>query len=117
MIRDGGDQNVKTYTPKSDFRLDLQSIFPVIVGEVVSDPIHHSDEWRMLVQVIALLAIGAKIIKGDNIKLVLMAIYLDTKNIARRYLVYRSTTKSGKAIVSLFFLSDEHCLSLTPFQG
>lgn len=105
--RDGGTEDIKSYNPKSDFRLDLQSIFPVIVGEVVSDPIHNSDEYRMLVQVIAILAIGSEIIQGDK-GLVLMAIYLDTDNTARRYLMHRRVTESGEVQVSLLFPFDEH---------
>lgn len=38
----------------------------------------------------------------------MMAIYLDTDNTARRYLMHRRVTESGEVQVSLLFPFDEH---------
>lgn len=76
--------DTKKYNPKSDFRVDGLHGFPQLIGEVISDP-GYSDKWRMLLQSISIVrAVAESNLPGD---FVVMALYIDDKYVAWRYLV------------------------------
>lgn len=84
----------RKYTPMSDFRVDGLHGLPQLIGEVVSDP-NHSDLWRMILQAIAIACAG--FLLGLEEDFTVLALYVDERYIAKRYLVCkdRDTEKVG----------------------
>ena len=92
----GADQYAK-YSPKSDFRLDNEHDIPLLLGEIVSDPKNEEDRYRLLLQATAITRLMAQF--GDNP--MLMAIYVDARYRATRYIVY--VDKKDDKKVSKYF--------------
>ena len=61
----------------------------MLLGEVVSDPGPEQDRYRMLLQAISLVRMASHIRKDT----VVMAIYVNDKNVATRYVVHLDEQK------------------------
>ena len=101
--KSGADEYAK-YSPKSDFRVDNEHSLPLLLGEIVSDPKNEEDQYRLLLQVTAIIRLVAQFCENP----VLMAVYVDAQYIASRYIVYmgkKDNKKVSNSLISTGYLS------------
>ena len=97
------------YTPRNDFCVWFETskfAFPLILGEIVSDPRQGKDRFRMLLQAVALArAIFALRKAGSAQYPFIVAVYLTQNMTAERYIVMKVRSEEPDKVVHRFSIN------------
>ncbi|KAN0081479.1 hypothetical protein V8E55_009103 [Tylopilus felleus] len=77
----------RKFTPRSDWMvISRKHRIPFVISEVISNR-NETDRYRMLIQATALARVGHSLLKSSTGTFFIVAIYLDAKMVASRYIV------------------------------
>ena len=96
----------RKYTPRNDFCVWFETsgfAFPLILGEIVSDPDKGKDRFRMLLQAVALARVIFALRKAGSTQYpFIVAVYLTQDMTAERYIVMKLRSEEPDKVVHRF---------------
>ena len=99
---------LSSYRPKDDFcSTSMNSRMPLVIGQFASSA-HESGRWDLLIGAIVLARLGNLLVREAKQLYVSMAVYVNERSVAERYLVYQpdSSNLHVSSLIAVHLASD-----------